>query len=283
MMGDIMNKEEYLNLINKKYNKNKNVRERLKEQINNFFDFQKLYKKSNKVKYNVGDKVILIKGTLLHGTYKNFEGLKKIASHGLIASNFLEDSLSKYPNCVGVWNIQKDCYLNEYIDYYSGGTIAYYDKYDIYTQVIPYSKMNKIIEYISNCKYRMWTIEQTKEVRFMPSLVSNNIQIGIILNGNNEYIEKIKNNDILSLNIDDKELKYYVNNKYYNDFIKLRLSKNDLFTNRESAILFGIPACFIDGVLVGREYENDKEILDKIKKILPNCYVCNLDGVVILN
>lgn len=53
------------------------------------------------------------------------------------------------------------------------------------------------------------------------------------------------------------------------------------FTDRESAILFGIPSNFIEGILVGRKYEKDKEILEKIKILQPNCYICNLGGKVI--
>ena len=59
--------------------------------------------------------------------------------------------------------------------------------------------------------------------------------------------------------------------------------RNDFTTNRESAIIFAIPSCFIEGILVGRIYENDKEILDKIKRHFQNCYICNLDGKVIVN
>jgi len=56
---------------------------------------------------------------------------------------------------------------------------------------------------------------------------------------------------------------------------------NDFFTDRESAILFGIPSCFIEGILVGRNYEKNEEMLKEIKDILPNVYICNLDGIVI--
>ena len=69
---------------------------------------------------------------------------------------------------------------------------------------------------------------------------------------------------------------------YYEKFIIARKEKDDFFTDRESAILFGIPSNLIEGILVGREYENDNEKLLEIKKILPNTYICNLDGKVIL-
>lgn len=46
-------------------------------------------------------------------------------------------------------------------------------------------------------------------------------------------------------------------------------------------VIFGIPSCFIEGLLVGRRYEHDNEQLKLLKKYFPNCYICNLDGVVI--
>ena len=68
---------------------------------------------------------------------------------------------------------------------------------------------------------------------------------------------------------------------YYERFIKERLNKDDFFTDRESAILFGVPVNFIEGILVGRTYEKDDSILNEIKELLPDCYICNLDGKVI--
>ena len=62
--------------------------------------------------------------------------------------------------------------------------------------------------------------------------------------------------------------------KFENGFV------NDFF-DRAEYIIFGIPSNFIEGVLVGRKYENDKVKLEKIKKVLPNAYICNFDGKVI--
>ena len=53
-------------------------------------------------------------------------------------------------------------------------------------------------------------------------------------------------------------------------------------TDRESAIIFGLPPRLIEGVFVGRELEQDKESLNYIKEKLPDCYICNLDGKVII-
>ena len=74
----------------------------------------------------------------------------------------------------------------------------------------------------------------------------------------------------------------FVNQDYYERFIKHRKNKDDFFTDRESAILFGIPSNLIEGILVGRKYEKDNKILKEIKTIIPDAYICNLDGKVII-
>ena len=47
--------------------------------------------------------------------------------------------------------------------------------------------------------------------------------------------------------------------------------------------MFGLPARLIEGVFVGRIIEKEKEALKHIKSRLPDCYICNLDGVVIVS
>ena len=151
------------------------------------------------------------------------------------------------------------------------------------TAVIPYNEMNNIIDTVSKIDCHMWTLEQTKEARFMPRLVQNRVQIGIIFNGNNKYALELLKGDILDLsNLNDKEVKPFVNQDYYEKFIKHRKNKDDFFTDRESAILFGIPSNLIEGILVGRKYEKDNEILKEIKELIPEAYICNLDGKVIV-
>ena len=46
--------------------------------------------------------------------------------------------------------------------------------------------------------------------------------------------------------------------------------------------MFGLPPTLIEGVFVGRIIENDKKALEHIKSKLPECYICNLDGKVIM-
>lgn len=277
-----MNKEEYIKIVKSKLSgKPKKI---MLEQIENYYDAKNSeYISQNR--FEKGENVLLKKGTLLHGTYKNIEGLKSILDDGLISSWFTYGRLSKYPSSVGVWNLKEDCLLKDYINFYSGGTIEYknFDGKKIKTSVIPYNEMKNIMNVIDTDQCFRWFIEQTKEARFMPSLVQNLVQIGIIFDNNNKYMENLLKYDILNQNnINDKNVKKFVNPYYYKKFIKDRLNKDDFFTDRESAILFGIPANFIEGILVGRTYENDKNILEEIKLLLPNCYICNLDGKVII-
>ena len=46
--------------------------------------------------------------------------------------------------------------------------------------------------------------------------------------------------------------------------------------------MFGLPSNLIDGILIGRKYEQNKQILKNIKEIFPQTYICNLDGKVIM-
>ena len=254
------------------------IKELFINQINNFYEINYTFKNS----YKIGDKVLLKKGTLLHGTYKNIDGLKEIVKNGLKCSvNIENDRKSKYPFCVGVWNLKKDYLLDEYINFYSGGTIKLFNhkNQNKETNVIPYNKMNNIMEYVKEKGYLSWYMEQTKEARFMPSLVQDEVQIGIIFNGENN----ISKADILNEEfINDKDVKPLINENYYERFIIDRKNKDDFFTDRESAIIYGIPSCLIEGILVGRKYEKDNKILKEIKELLPNQYICNLDGIVIL-
>lgn len=278
-----MNKEKYIEIANEKLNGR--ALEIMIEQINKYFQYKDI--NIEKKKYNLGDMVFLPKGTLLHGTYQNINGLPTIVEEGLI-SNFFVDTgrVGKYPACVGVWNLQEDYKLSEYIDFYSGGYFrgkGYENNYkkDI---VLSYTELNNNLnKYIEDKKIFSWDIVQTKEARYLPNITQDVSQIGIIYNSDNIYIKDLLKLDILDAkNINDEDVKDFVNSDYYDYFIKARLNKDIYFTNRESAVLFGIPSNFIEGILVGREYEGKPEILSQIKELLPNAYICNLSGKVIV-
>lgn len=46
--------------------------------------------------------------------------------------------------------------------------------------------------------------------------------------------------------------------------------------------MFGLPSSLIEGVFVGKKIEENKDALEYMKKRLPDCYICNLDGKVIV-
>ena len=274
-------REEYVRITKEKLGTNSS--KIMIKQINKYYDAMQREVSINR--YKVGELVKLEKGTLLHGTYKNIDGLAKIVEEGLISSWFIEGRESKYPSSIGVWNIRESMLLLDYINFYSGGTVRYINHSDgkNEVEVIPYDEMDKFIERFKSKGYLAWNMEQTKEARFLPSLVQDQVQIGIIFNGNNEYTKNLLKGDVLEPKyFNDKEVKDFVNNKYYEAFIVERKKKDAFFTNRESAILFGLPTNLIEGILVGREYEKNKDRLNYIKYILPDVYICNLDGKVIV-
>ena len=91
------------------------------------------------------------------------------------------------------------------------------------TAIIPYAKMNNIIDIVSKVDCHMWTLEQTKEARFMPSLVQDRVQIGIIFNGSNNHSLELLKGDILEpKNIDDELVQDFVNENYYTQYRRKR-------------------------------------------------------------
>ena len=99
-------------------------------------------------------------------------------------------------------------------------------------------------------------MEQTKESRFMPSLAQDFIQVWIIINWTNKYAKLLKQWDILTENISLKDAKEFVHPDVYDSFfIPNRWKKDIYFTDRESAILFGIPSNLIEWILVAKEFE----------------------------
>lgn len=80
-----MKKEEYIKIVKSKLNgKSKKI---MLEQIENYYNAKNIeYMPQNR--FETGENILLKKGTLLHGTYKNIEGLKSILKDGLISSWF---------------------------------------------------------------------------------------------------------------------------------------------------------------------------------------------------
>ena len=276
-------KEKYIQDINNRF-KDK-PKELLLNQVELFYKKETILK----TKYNLNEDVLLKKGTFMHGIFGELDNFDFTIENGFISSDFTQEPRSnKICNSVGMWNIQKDILLKDYINLYSGITITYNigrgpgSKTECI--MVPYHQFDKITEEINN-KEEIWSYwgEQTKEVRFMPSLVSNKRQIAFILNTNNEYAKELIKNDVWNTSLSNEILEPFIDSRYFLTFKEERFNRTAITTDRESAIMFGLPSTLIEGILVGRKIEQDKKALEYIKNKLPDCYICNLDGKVIVS
>ena len=278
------NKEKYITDVNTRFAGN--AKDILLKQIELFYDANVQIEKT---KYNIGEEVKLKKGTFIHGIFGGLENFDFVIENGFISTNFTSETrANKINNSVGVWNIQEDILLKEYINQYSGFTISYSigrgPGSKIISKLIPYHQFDKVTEEI-NDNDEIWSYsgQQTKEVRFIPSLVSNKRQIAFILNMDSDYAKKLSYNDVWNLDFDKETLTQFLDYRYVESFINEdRLKRTAITTDRESSIMFGLPITLIEGVFVGRNTEKDDKALNHIKSKLPDCYICNLDGKVII-
>lgn len=277
-----MNKEKYI-----EYTKNTFQGKALELVLNNIELFYK-NEKIKKKKYHVGEEVKLKKGTYMHGIPGLLDNFNWIVENGFISNDFTEENIqNKIRHSIGMWVIQKDCLLQDYIKEYSGFTITYTigrgpGSKEV-TKLIPYHKFDEETEKINDDE-NIWMYwgDQTKEIRFMPSLVSNKRQIAFILNMESDYAKEMIKKDVWNIELAEEELKEFLDYRYYENFLKERVNRTAQTTDRESAIIFGLPSSLIEGVLVGRKLEQDKESLKHIKEKLPDCYICNIDGKIIV-
>lgn len=247
----------------------------------------------NKNKYKINDDVYLKKGTFIHGlggspdSYNNFKIFDYVCKNGFIGGDFNDRPTVKILNSVGMWNIKEDMYLKDYIQLYSGVTIKYRvgDRergLTDYYELVPYGKIeDRFVELNKESDVWQWSAEQTKEVRFVPSLFSDKNQIAFILNMESDYAKEVANQDIWNEEFRTKDIMKYFCSEYFLPEM-LEGNFNASTTDRESAIMFGITPKLIEGILVGRKIENDKEKINYIKTKLPDCYICNLEGKVIV-
>ena len=277
-------KEKYIEYANKTF-KGKAL-ELVLNQIELFYSKGDTIKR----KYSEGEDVWLSKGTFIHGIRKGFDEFDWIVDNGFISTDFsnnLAKGLNKIKNSIGMWNIKENTYLKDYIINYSGFTITYKlgrgpDAKTI-SKLIPYHKFDEETEKLNDDEnVYIWWGDKTKEVTYLPSLVSNKSQIAFILNMDTKYAKEMICADIWSNDIDEEVLTYFLDERYYSKFLEERLNKDASTTDRESSIIFGLPSKLIEGVLVGRNTENNHELLKYIKSKLPDCYICNIEGKVIV-
>ncbi len=280
-MGD---KGKYINIIENRF-KGK-IKDTLLEQLELFYEDNNSIEKN---KYNIGEEVKLSKGTFIHGIFGGLDNFDFTINNGFISTDFTtEPRPNKICNSVGMWNIKEDILLKDYINLYSGFTITCSigrgHSTNTVSKLVPYHKFDEITEQINDDEnIWSWWGDQTKEVRFLPSLVANKRQIAFILNMESDYAKKMAYNDVWNTDFTEEQLKSFINEKYLDKFLNEdRLNRTASTTDRESAIMFGLPISLVEGIFVGRKIEKDKKSLDYIKSKLPDCYICNLDGKVII-
>lgn len=280
-----MKKEDFIKKINEKYKDKEKVRDILLKQVELFYQDISI----DKNKYDVGEDVLLKKGSFMHGIFGLIDNFDFTIDNGFISTDFTDEGrANKICNSVGFWNIKEDMLLKDYINLYSGFTITYTigrgPEAKQVSKLIPYHKFDEETEKINNDEdIWTWWGDKTKEVSFIPSLVSDKRQIAFILNTESEYAKELIENDVWNTKFDEDILESFLDYRYYPKFLDLRFNKDASTTDRESAIMFGLPISLIEGVFVGRKIENDKEALKHIKDRLPDCYICNLNGKVIVS
>ena len=259
------------------------VRTLLLRQLELFYTCPKAVKR----KVAVGESLILHRENLLHGIFGELSEFDFAVENGFVATDFTDAPReNKIKNGVGVWKFSEDIALSDYIRNYSGFTVAYTvgrgPEAEVRYKMIPYHCFDKVTEEINNDE-NLWMYwgEKTKEVSFLPSLVSEKRKIAFILNFDSECAREMRRADIWNPDFSDAFLEPFLDYRYYPKFLALRSHPTAQDTDRESAVMFGFPAALIEGVFVGRKIERDEKALCHIKEKLPDCYIVGLDGKVL--
>lgn len=280
-----MTKEYYVDYVKKNF-KGKTLKILL-NQIENFYILSDEKLKTRR--FVAGEKVKLLPNMYMHGFSNDRDIFDFYAQNGLINKDYLNDfGLSRYhvSYVASLWHIKKSIQLGDYIKLYSGITVEYVirknDKEKKFYELVPYKQLDNYVEKMRKVNNWKWKAESTMEIRFMPSLAKDDNQIAFIINGTDKKVQNYIKNDL-----HDYSLPFDVVKEFYN--FKSKEEEQDFKNNRLNGkrariayILFGIPRSMIEGVLVGRKFEKNKKVLQHIKQQLPSCYICNLDGEVIV-
>ena len=226
--------------------------------------------------YNIGDMVYLKKDHLLHGIGTNIKYLDVMAKRGIVSQDYFGDC-SNHAFCYesAFWIVKENISLGEYIKNYSGMVAKVKDEYI----QVPYGSLDSFVEKMKEVDHWLWTAESSMEIRFMPSLARNINQVGFIINMENNLAKELRKNSVF---------KDYFNKEYAFEFIGERAKdkfKEEGFTSdfflRADYLIFGVPRCLIEGIVVGREVESNLNYLKQLKDLFEDCYICNLEGRVI--
>ena len=268
-----MNKEQII--INAKNKFSGELLDIVLKQINDYYEL-KDSKYQTKHNYQLNDNVILNKNHLLHGIGKHIDLIEIFAERGITSPDFF-DSKVEHTFCytAAFWTVPGKITLQEYIENYSGIVANVNNEY----WQVPYKKLDEFVEVLKEINPWKWTAESSMEIRFMPSLAKNQNQIAFIVNTENELCQSLRQNSVFKEHF-NKEYSYeFVSDKAKEKFLSEGF-KDDFFL-RADYLIFGLPVNTIEGILVGKEVENNHEHITTLKKLFPNCYICNLEGTVI--
>lgn len=273
MENKYLNKDLILKNVNKKFSGK--LYDIVLKQIDTYFELND----SNYVidnKYNIGDLVYLNENHILHGIGRHIDILEIIASRGIVSQDYFGDKSNHAFGWESAFWIVKDrIMLGDYIKNYSGMIAKVKDKYI----QVPYGKLDDFVEKMKDVDHWLWTAESSMEIRFMPSLARNINQIGFIVNMESELAKELRKNSVFK---EGFELEYALEFVGYKEKEKFMLDGfSDDFFRRADYLIFGVPRCLIEGIVVGKIVENNPEYLEMLKKLFNNCYICNLEGKVI--
>ena len=262
----------------KKYSAKKykgKIRKLVDNQIDQFFKIENSHFELEEHKYKIGDDVKLSTSHYLHGIGNNEKIADFIAEHGILSKEATGDlGNHAFQFVVGLWKVKNNILLSNYIKNYSGMIV----RYDKTIKQIPYKQLDQFVEEMRTIDHWLWKAESSMEIRFMPSLARDINQIGFILNLDSEYGKSLLLNDINGINFDKKISNYFIKKDLRQNFFD---NKDNTFLERASYVIFGVNKCFIEGIVVGRNFEKNDNMLKHLKSLFPKSYICNLDGKVI--
>ena len=150
--------------------------------------------------------------------------------------------------------------LKDYIINYSGMDVRYEDSWCL----VPYKGLDEFVEKMKETDHFKWEAESSMEIRFMPSLARDINQYGFILDISSDEAKSLVKNDVNSESFDKKIAPYFGMFKP-KDKDKI---KKCTFAHRASYVIFGLNKCFIEGIVVGRNVEKDKDALNILITII---------------
>lgn len=266
-----MQRKDYENVVKSQF-KGK-TKDLILSQINNFYEVEK--QSFKRKKYKLGDDVVLNKGNLMTGFKFDIDYLNLVSKDGKICGDYSGiETKHGVKWAVSTWKFSKKIKLKDYVAKYSGMTVVYNDVYEI----IPYGALDKFVESLKRKEHFIWEAESTREMRFLPNDIRKNGTIALIFNVRHKICENLLKNE-LQQDFIPEEIRLSPN---LNEKNKTRVLMEKGFGERCAYIIFGIPRNCIEGIFVNRQIEKNKKQLLKIKSLFPDCYICNIDGKVII-